>query len=56
MEKLSYLTPNCYTHITAGLRIGPAVIYKKLNKIVTALEFKLGSQAAEFWDLTAALI
>ena len=27
MEKLSYLTPNCYIHITAGLRIDPAVIF-----------------------------
>ena len=27
MEKLSYLTPNYYTHITAGLRIGPAMMF-----------------------------
>ena len=32
------------------------MIYKKLKKIVPALGFELGSRAAEFRDLTAALV
>ena len=48
--------PTVILVITVGLFCEPAVIYKKLKKIMLALGFERGSRAAEFRDLTAALV
>ena len=48
--------PTVMLVITVGLFCKPAVIYKKLKKIMPALGFERGSRAVEFRDLTTALV
>ena len=72
MEKLSYLTPYCYTHITAGLRIDPTVIFphhcririttgsdEQFPKVIYKIETKnLGRLGLEHrsWGLSCGLL
>ena len=50
------MTPTVMLVITVSLFWKPAVIYKKIKKIMPALGFELGSRGPEFWVLTATLV
>ena len=59
MEKLSYLTPYCYTHITVGLRIHPVVIFPhhcRFRKNLGHLGLEHGSHGLSCKVLTVEVV